>query len=198
MSRFSRREVAGALLVGVALLTGGCSKLWLTPASVKHVTAGDFSAKAPAIFQERNSEIPKAFVVTSEQNLKAFWGEGEPLPKIDFTKESFLVVFTSVSSEGPGSLEIWVLKCRETEDGVEARVKESLAGAWPISAGWSRAYDIVRIPKSTQPVKVHWEYMWGERDDMRELQAEEWVPTGGGQSGWPTPGAWPSTPQQTR
>lgn len=184
----------------LVFLLPGCSKIPQTPPTIRHVAATDLTEQHPVCFQARTCKAPRAFVIKTEADWKKVWGPGEDPPVINFDKSMVLCAFASISSEGPGSMEVWVLKFRQTEDVVEAQVKQTVTGSWPLSAGYSRAYEFVKLPKSDKPVKVLWRYMWGSRDEETELQAREWTPaetsgagaarwqTQGMQQGWPTQG----------
>ncbi|MCE5219044.1 hypothetical protein LLH03_18670 [bacterium] len=172
----SRRlcQTLPGLVLGVALL-GGCSHFAQTPPTVLHVEADNLDAKYPECLQSREAEPPKAFLVKSEAAWKKVWGAAEP-PVINFDKSMIFVAHGSIGSEGPGTLTVYVLKFVEREDVMEVRVKESLSGEWPLSSGFSRAYEIVKLPRTDKPVKVLWRYLWGSRDQTHELKASEWTP----------------------
>jgi hypothetical protein len=181
--------VSFALVMAVAL-SQGCSQIPRTPPNIRHVTAAELGVQHPACLQTRATSPPKAFLVRSDANWKKLWGPGEDPPVINFEKSMVFVAASSLGSDGPGTLEIWVLKFRETDELVEVQVKEDVTGEWSLSAGWSRAYEIVKLPRSAKPVKVTWRYVWGSRDEQRELRAVEWAPRAGGQpstGGWPIP-----------
>jgi len=169
---------AGQTLSGLVLslaFVGGCSHFARTPSTVLHVEADNLQARYPECLQSRDLLPPRAFLVRSETAWKKVWGAAEP-PVINFDKSMVFVARGSIGSEGPGTLTVYVLKFVEREDVMEVRVKESLSGEWPLSAGFSRAYDIVKLPRTDKPVKVLWRYMWGSRDQTHELKAVEWTP----------------------
>ena len=188
------RSALGAVLGACGLLgcLAGCAKLWRTPPNVGHVVAADLSPQHPACLQIKATNPPKAFLVTDEAGWKQFWGPGEEPPVVNFEKSMVLVAFGSMGSEGPGTLEVWVLKYREIEDVMAVTVKEHITGEWPLSVGYSRAYDMVTLPRTDKPVKVLWRYMWGKRDENTEVRARRWLP---GTQGRPT-GDWPGQMQQ--
>ncbi len=172
---------------------GGCAAVPKSPTVIRHVAAADLSQPHPACLQARTARAPKAFVVKDEQSWKQVWGQGEDPPVVNFETQMVFGAFTSLSSEGPGTMEVWVLKYREAEDVLEVRVKERVSGSYPLSAGYSRAYEFVKLPRSDKPIKVLWRYQWGERDEESELQAHEWAPeavatpTSGAQQNWGGP-----------
>lgn len=164
--------LSAALMVVLA----GCSNVPLTPETIRNVTAAQLSEQHPVCLQDRNIRPPKAFVVKSENAWIALWGAGESPPKVDFEKNMVFVACTSLSSDGPGTMEVWVQKYLSTEETFEVRVREVIAGAWPLSLAYSRAYHMVKLPRTDLPVKVLWRHLWGNRDETRELDAQEWVP----------------------
>ncbi len=191
----------GLPIVMGLLVLSGCAQVLKTPTTLRNVTAADLGEQHPFCLQSKGHSAPKAFIIKNETNWKAFWGAGEEPPVVNFEQSMVFVAQTSLSSDGPGTMEIWVQKHRETEQVVETRVLESVGGSWPLSTAYSRAYHIVTLPTSTKPVKVTWRYLWGTRDETRELQAKEWTPTRsqGGQGGWPnqsSQGGWPSRSNQ--
>ena len=180
-----------ALTLAAALFISALAGCYRTANSVRHVTAADLKIKHPACFQQPGTGIPKAFIVKNDAALKQLWGPGEDPPVVNFQNNMVLVAFDSLTSDGPGTLEIWVQKYEEGEDVLNVQVREDVAGAWPVSTSFARAYDIVEIPHSSKPIKIQWHYTWGTRDETREVRADEWVPTesttngaGGGQSTW--------------
>ncbi len=179
------RAMGGACLAG-ALVAGlcGCSNVARQPAVVVHVEAKDLSQQHPLCLQNKNTKPPQAVLVKSQDGWARFWGQGEDPPVVNFDKEMLLVASASVSSEGPGTLEVWVLKYVPGEAVMEGRVKEVSGGEWPLSAGFSRAYEIVRLPRTDNPVKVMWRRVWGNVDETKELQAVEWVPSGQAAEAW--------------
>jgi hypothetical protein len=166
-------------VTAVLAILPGCYR---TPDSVRHVPASDLKSQHPACFQQPNGKPPKAFLIKSEAALKQVWGPGEDAPVVNFEKNILFVAFTSLSSEGPGTLEVWALQYRELEDVMEVKVKEDVGGSWPLSTGFSRAYDIVKLPRTSKPVRVSWKYQWGAQNQDKELKAEEWVPQAGDSS----------------
>lgn len=177
------------LAIGASVLVAGCSNIARTPETIRNVKHDQFGEQHPLCFQDRNCKAPKAFLVKSEAAWTTLWGPGETPPVVNFEREMVFIAFTSLSSEGPGTMEVWVQKFVAKEDVIEVRVREVVSGSWPLSAAYSRAYHMVRLPKSDLPVKVTWRYLWGNRDETKELRAEEWLPgapaTGTGAAGFP-------------
>lgn len=169
-----RRSALPVVLVALAAMSG--CKVALQPPNLKHVAAKDVDEKAPAVFQDMTVHPPRAFVVKSQEDWKRLWGSAQA-PKVDFNKNMVFVAFDSINSGGPGTMDIWVLKYTLDEQGMEVRVKESLSGEWTIGAGYSRAYDMVVLPRTDKPVKVQWRYEWGTREETRALDAQEWAPS---------------------
>ncbi len=176
----------GGVCLACALAAGlcGCSNVARQPAVIVHVEAKDLSQQHPLCLQSKNTKPPQAVLVKSQDGWSRFWGQGEEPPVVNFDKEMLLVASASVSSEGPGTLEVWVLKYVPGEAVMEVRVKEVSGGEWPLSAGFSRAYEIVRLPRTDNPVKVMWRRVWGNVDETKELQAVEWVPSGKATGAW--------------
>jgi hypothetical protein len=168
------RHVVLLTVLLATMVVGGC-KVALQPSNIQHVPASDVDQKAPAALQDMTVHPPRAFLVKSEEDWKRLWGSAQA-PKVNFQKNMVFVAFDSINSGGPGTMEIWVLKYLEEDAQMLVRVKESLSGEWTIGAGYSRAYDVVALPRTDKPVKVQWEYEWGTRKETRELDAEEWAP----------------------
>ena len=170
------RGLALAPAFAAAVMLAGCASLPRSPTVIRHVAASDLGHQHPACLQARTCKAPKAFLVRNEDDWTKVWGPGEDPPVINFERDMVLAAYCSISSEGPGRMDVWVLKYREVEDVLEVRVKQSMGGAWPLSAAYSRAYELVKLPQTDKPVKVLWQYVWGTRDEETELQAREWTP----------------------
>jgi len=161
----------------------GCRPVPRQPSVVRHVEAKDLSVQHPMCLQSKVDKPPQAIIIRKEADWKTFWGPGEDPPVINFEKDMVFVASASVSSEGPGTLQVWALKFVPDNDVTEVQVKEVTGGEWPLSAGFSRAYEIVKLPQTGNPVMVVWRRVWGNVDETKELQAREWTPQGQGQ-GW--------------
>lgn len=162
-----------ALTGGSMLTLVGC---WRTPDNIRHVTAADAAQEHPPSLQIKTARPPQAFIITDEATWRQFWGEGEEPPPVDFKRDMVFVACCSLASEGPGTMEVWALKWRQTQDALEVRVKQTTSGEWPQGVGYSRAYDIVRLPQTTKPVRVQWHSVWGTRNDRKAMEAQPWTP----------------------
>lgn len=170
-------SIAGALaLAAAAVMLAGCSAVPRAPTVIRHVAATDIGDQHPTCFQSRTCRAPQAFLVRNEADWQKVWGAGQDPPVINFDRDMVFAAYCSINSEGPGNMEVWVLRYRELEDVLEVRVKQVMSGAWPLSAAYSRAYELVKLPQTDKPVKVLWQYVWGTRDEQTELQAREWTP----------------------
>lgn len=177
------RGLALAPAIAAALMLAGCGSVPRAPTVIRHVAASDIGPQHPTCFQARTCRAPKAFLVTNEADWRKVWGPGEDPPVINFEKDMVFAAYCSIGSEGPGNMDVWVLKYRDLEDVLEVRVKQLMSGAWPLSAAYSRAYELVKLPQTDKPVKVLWQYVWGTRDEQSELQAREWTPEAAVESG---------------
>lgn len=174
-----------ATVCAAVVMSAGCSQMARRPETIVNVTSADLSRQHPACFEEKGQAAPKAFLVRGDAEWRQVWGQGEDPPVVNFEKSMVLCAYTSLSSEGPGTIEVWVQKFRETDELVEVQVREVINGSFPLSAAFSRAYHFVKLPRSDKPVKVQWQFLWGTRDETRQIEAKDWAPQAASLGGQP-------------